>query len=123
MQMPDPWASLVLPDPGSACAALHILKGRCDGSDWHISTQSIPLQLCYWPWACFPFPPPSQRQPFHSHVCECSPSVWDPLGFFLLLYLSACLVRHQIKEQITVEHLITACKVLLTPSLLVLWRE
>lgn len=55
MQIPDPWASLVLPDPGSTSATLHTLKERCDGPDWHISSQSIPVRLL----ALVMFPPPS----------------------------------------------------------------
>lgn len=68
MQIPDPWASLVLPDPGYSPATLHTLKERCDGSDWHISSQSIPVQLL----ASVMFPTPSTEPapaPFsQSHV-------------------------------------------------------
>lgn len=82
----DAWA-LVLPDPGPASATLHTLKERCDGSDWHISSQSVPLQLCYWLWSCFPLPPLSQS--FHSHG-ECVQHLSAThLGFFTCV--SVCL--------------------------------
>lgn len=89
MQMPNCWASLVLPGPGSTSTTLHDLKKRWDGSDHHISPQSIPVPLHRWPWSCFPPLLLSQRQPFRSHVWEVSASGWEPLGFFTPL--SICL--------------------------------
>lgn len=88
MQIFDSWACLVLLDPGSASAALHTLKERCDGSDWHVdpraSHSSCATGLghvsCSLHWA--------SANAF-SHVWEFSASDWDTLGFFASV--SACL--------------------------------